>query len=58
MKCKGKKNGEPCGNVICQTDGKSVFIALESGREVEVRPRKALGIVCEKCGYETTWYKK
>lgn len=56
MKCKGTKKNQPCGNILCQTDGKAIFIKLASGREMTLRPRRALGIVCEECGYETTWY--
>lgn len=57
MKCKGRKNGEPCGSIVCRTDGEAVFIKLDSGRELTLRPRKALGIICENCEYENIWYK-
>lgn len=47
--CKGRtlKTGQPCGELICETDGKKFYIG---GFALRIDPPR---IVCDKCGYET-----
>lgn len=59
MKCRGRKPGtsKPCGEILCETDGKTIFFKLASGRETQIKPKRKHGFsfICEVCAYKTVW---
>lgn len=59
MKCRGTIPGtnKSCNAVLCETDGKTIFFKLESGRETQIKPKRKHGFsfICEVCAYETAW---
>lgn len=60
MFCKGTvpKTTRKCRAEICETDGKQIYLKLDSGRELQILPKKRGGfaLVCEKCEYKNIWY--
>lgn len=62
MRCRGRNRatGKTCGESLCETDDKFIYLQQPSGRKTVIQPLRprSFSFICESCGYETFWEKQ